>query len=267
MLRRKKFLRGVALLILTFFTFSMMCAAGSSTCSNGLDSTEITRDVIGKDSRINVATSDLKKMPYSAICALLIKDTNGNEYGGTGFLVKENNSSKLLLTAAHNVQISGKTIASVKVYPGGMDSGLESANMIAKYVPPEYSSGKYDYDWAIVKLDKDLSSSCGAFAMRQGIIANEQVAIAGFGKNTPKGRMARDEGPISSAQISKDSNQFGYKIDTSAGDSGAPVIKYYMGQYVAIGVHNNSGNANFFGGENRGVSFYPAFYNKVNSYS
>ena len=35
MLRRKKFLRGVALLILTFFTFSMMCAAGSSTCSNG----------------------------------------------------------------------------------------------------------------------------------------------------------------------------------------------------------------------------------------
>ena len=61
MLRRKKFLRGVALLILTFFTFSMMCAAGSSTCSNGLDSTEITRDVICKDSRINVATSDLKK--------------------------------------------------------------------------------------------------------------------------------------------------------------------------------------------------------------
>ncbi|MGH8077917.1 MAG: N-acetylmuramoyl-L-alanine amidase, partial [Lysobacter sp.] len=95
-----------------------------------------------------VGVDDTRAFPHSAICQLLMTDSAGNAYGGTGFYIGSNR----ILTCAHNLH----GMVNVTVIPGqngatGKPFGQTTLPSSAWRIAPRYSgTGNWENDLAVI---------------------------------------------------------------------------------------------------------------------
>lgn len=196
--------------------------------------------VFGNDDRIPV--SDDTILPYSAVIRLLIIE-NGIRYRGTGFMIGPN----IMLTAAHNVynHKKSKNFDEIKL----LDRNGTVCHEVCKvYVNNNYKTKDSDtYDWAVTEVTVTPGSTAPYInILRTDLdtfadIIGSEAEIPGFpvsvkGKDTSV--MHTEKGVI--IDHCKQEKTLHYRIDTSGGNSGSPVIVYKDGTAYAIGIHVSS---------------------------
>lgn len=198
--------------------------------------------VFGEDTRIEVL--DINTAPYQAIVRLLIKD-QGVAYRGTGFMIYNG----VMLTAGHNIYDFETKRYSDEIQ---VINGSTVHQMFAYKIDENYvKSGTSEYDWAVVKvtvnpktaaktidyLQMDLPESPNLKGVN-GEIAGFPVIVKGVSTSnmfTANGTIEEDN---QAEQV------LHYKISTSGGNSGSPIIIKKEGTFFAVGIHV-SGNTYF----------------------
>ncbi|MBO5448687.1 MAG: trypsin-like serine protease [Ruminococcus sp.] len=211
------------------------------------DSTYDPQVIVGKDDRSPIDRPDLSGR-YRNTCSLEIKRPDGVTYIGTGFILSNN----AVITAGHCVYDDGEWATSIKVYP----AKYGSTNPYGYATGTSFScgsawknSGNTSQDWGLIRINSssNLCGKCGSLGLRwqSGTYVDDYVSIAGYPvtykSKTPNGKyMYKHSGKISS----NTSSVLTYKdIDTSGGESGAPVVEYYQDSgWTAIGIHRGTIN-------------------------
>ncbi len=207
-----------------------------NTCSD-VEKEDVSA-VIGTDTRVRV--SDTAVAPYKSIVLLIMKYGDA-WYRGTGFMVKDN----VVLTAAHNLYSQEKECPADKVFIVAESKDKAHVRCGGKLsVPLEYVGKASDdghYDWGLIKLNEPMSdigvinvaeaADVSAEALRDGLIAG----YPGVVKGAETCDMWQAEGLIDSYYSS--SQTLDYKISTSSGNSGSPVMVIYKGRRTAVGIH------------------------------
>lgn len=212
--------------------------------------------IIGKDDREVVTNTT--RIPYRYIRKLEIRIKNSNTmYVGTGFLV----GKSTILTAGHCAYISGKTITSIKFYPGknGSSNPYGSNTVTNIHVPTKYknaadtgnSTDEAKYDYALLELNSEAGSKLGYFGLggyntKYNIdnLTNTKATLVGY-PGTPGNILYRHKATITG--FNAGGYLMYYNMDSTGGQSGAPIIKYTDGKYYIIGIHNGGftdGSAN-----------------------
>ncbi len=200
--------------------------------------------VIGEDGRVMV--SDLTVMPYSAVALVNTTWDDGTNSFGTAWFVSKN----VLVTAAHVVHDSSGWATTVTVMPGvsvgSYPYGTHTPTNI--YTTTAWIQSGQDYtDYAVIILGSDVGNETGWFSMRAlSNAANQSVVITGYKQRYYQHRM----GGITTAHTP--GGMIRYQIDTSGGQSGAPV---YCSGNVVIGIHT------------AGIYYYDSDGNKVYVYN
>lgn len=214
--------------------------------------------VFGDDDREQV--TDVQIPPYNAIWRLHII-IGGIAYGGTGYMIKPG----VLLTAGHNIY-SRKSGEFTNVYAIDREGGKHE--VYGLYVPKEFERfNTAEYDWAVIKIatDPGKTYSCiDIINMDNPIVPSvleNDAEIAGFPvkvRDVTTKAMYKEAGKL----IGYDNNTktLKYKIDTSGGNSGSPVIVYVETKPYAIGIHVKATGTN--AGEN-GYNFARAIDDKI----
>lgn len=170
---------------------------------------------------------------------------NGKTYIGTGFIL----SNSAVATAGHCVYDSstGGWATSIKIFPAkhGTVNPFGYATSTGLSCGAAWkNSGDVSQDWGLIRVSESshLCDKCGCLGLRwqSGTYVNDHVSIAGYPfeakSTTPNGEyMYKHSGKITS----NTSSVLTYKdIDTSGGESGAPVVEYYEDTgYTSIGIH------------------------------
>lgn len=200
-----------------------------------------TYAIIGSDNRKRVTS--VKKDPYYKIAYLYIIDANGNPYAGTGFLISKN----YMLTAAHNVHISGKPVKSVTAYFGanGNNYGVKAYSSVVGWCSSYPSNQSVANDWGYIKLSSNAGNTCGWFGIGYTTKANLEAAkftVCGYpadkaaynkkskmhGQNV---QMWKHSGKLTKVQT----GSLKYKMDAEIGQSGSPV--YNSSTKIVYGIH------------------------------
>ncbi len=201
-----------------------------------------TYAIIGSDNRKRVTA--VKKDPYYRIAFLYIIDAKGNAYAGTGFLISKN----YMLTAAHNVHMSGKPVKSVTAYFGanGNKYGVKAYSSVVGWCSSYPSNQSIANDWGYIKLSSNAGNTCGWFGIGYTTNANLEAAkftICGYprdkatynkaskmhGQNV---QMWRHSGKLTKVQT----GSLKYKMDTEIGQSGSPI--YNSSTKIVYGIHH-----------------------------
>ncbi|MBC1403085.1 trypsin-like serine protease [Listeria booriae] len=225
-----KLLLGIALL---------SSCIGYPISTQGAELKKTPRWIIGSDDRIIVG--DTTKAPYNSMVFIEI---SGGKIG-SGVLI----SPDTVLTAAHVVYNSAtKSFASsITVYPG-FNAGVVpfgSAKAKAMVLPTEYQKeASFDYDYAIVKLDRNLNVGATGIAGFSSF-TDLPITISGYHGDLG-GKMSTQTGHI------KEYNEKTLvydDLDTLGGSSGAPVYdarNYIVGVNVGgIGIIYPDGTAEY----------------------
>lgn len=197
--------------------------------------------VFGNDDRQPVNEKDRSVLPYCAIVCIAMKFSSGTGRG-TGFMISRN----IMLTAAHNVyNFKNKEEC----------SKLLASKDVEKFYPGKWifcnnyrQSGKAKDDWAVVYVDWDENINIQAMNyMCPGtgelkVVSGKNAEVAGFpakvaGEDTKE--LYTEKGMIQ--EYDNLNKVLKYTIDTSAGDSGCPVM--FMKEdksYWAIGIHSRN---------------------------
>lgn len=200
--------------------------------------------VFDNDDRVRITnTLDANMLWARQICSLIITTRTLRTVRGTGWLA----GPRTVVTAAHNLYFHREQgfAASIRVIPGrnGLAAPFDSftvggsslvitngwqarqeveSDYGAIRIPSSYSTSSIGFFGFKVVTDNELSNSLAN-------ISGYPVDVVPFGTQWWHGRRILD-GPGAST--------FRYNIDTSPGDSGAPVwIKEGDARYV-VGIHN-----------------------------
>ena len=230
--------------------------------------------------------SDVTEAPYSGIVMILSKDSSGNNYFGTGYMV----SKRVLVTCAHVVKFDGVYASEIKIYPlldhdKTVINGVSSINNVTDYYHP-YSwvtPALYDtttgeerdkYDWCYLSLSVPTSSDVGYFNFGP-IMDNVQYTytkVSGYpmissGSTYLSYDMFDDYEQYNQytsstgTSMAYNSHRIIHNCSAIGGQSGSPIY-IYMSNY-AIGIHTGGGLSNY------GIRFYPTLENlirnKINS--
>lgn len=192
--------------------------------------------------------------PYRSICYLKLF-YNGEDYGGTGFLIGPN----LMLTAGHNVfnDLSNDGIRNphfserIEVYPGASANENED-DVISPYGPIvvetvyvqknyrelsiAHSNDRFDYDWAICVLEDNIGYELGWFdiSITSNTIINSQINVTGY-PGDKNGNMYEAVGTV----VEVNEYCFSYDADTLGGNSGSPVFVENDSTYTVKGIHTS----------------------------
>ncbi|KAI0900722.1 trypsin-like cysteine/serine peptidase domain-containing protein [Annulohypoxylon nitens] len=182
---------------------------------------------------------------YRAICRLTIMTQDKRFWGGTGFLV----NCDTVVTAAHCVRDDYATNIRVDVgYCGG--GKVQHEIRWGKHVAINWGyhiSNDYVYDFAVIRLDKPFNKvqkyfKCGSSSKQP------QIAVAGYPLDPNRTKENKDmyisKGPKGDIK----DRVLRYKLDTSPGHSGSPVLEVQADKSLrAIGVHSggNTKECNF----------------------
>lgn len=205
-----------------------------------------TMGIIGTDDRTEI--SNTRKFPYSAVVHIYVEFMHGKEaFEGTGFLVADN----IVVTSAHLLykkEYDGWA-TSVTVKPGrngilSMPYGLAKAKKVA--VSTQWEETKdYNYDWGAIKTAHSIVGNPGKFSMTTVEDSwNIPAKIIGY-----PGEKEYKQYEMSDLAMTVGDYSLGYQIDTTAGQSGSPILNE---NNVAIGVHSRAGD-----GHNFGIRFTP----------
>lgn len=192
--------------------------------------------IIGTDERTKVTTTTTH--PYYAIAQLSVTYTDSTSATATGFMVSEN----VLLTAGHASmsESSNAPIKSATIYLGRNGSSTPStATLSSYYVCSEftyYSDDDQD-DYAIWILNSNIGNTSGWFGVgyntSNSYFTGNTFTITGYPGDKPNGTMWTASASISSCST----YLLKHKIDTMAGQSGAPVYINKSGSgYVVYGI-------------------------------
>jgi len=226
----------------------------------------IAKSVIGHDDR-QFAENYEDKL-WRPICALYINYPGESATRlGSGVLI----APRLILTAAHNLYDleRKKTIKDGEVKVGLSASGSQASSQITDIrIPKAYTlqhpskTRKYDYDYGLALLKDDAVHDWAGHVwplvdinpmLSRALIASN-LTVAGYPAKSDAGYTALkwSFGPV--MQDGVQNNTFAYKMDTSGGQSGAPVFQYNSrtGHAALAGIH---------------VAGFPSQHNLANRFS
>lgn len=200
------------------------------------------RDVIhpGQDRRNVVTTTS--QYPWRALCALCVETTGHKKRIGTGWFVNE----RTLLTAAHVLAPlpPDEPALLVRVIPG-----LNGTNKPFGYA--DTSSFRISGGWktspgpetdfaAVVLPNDDLGKECGSFflpAMQASDVELGKLAVTVAGYPTSDGEFPGELLVQSDQIVQVDPLRVYYEVDTTPGESGAPVWKRGSTPPEVVAIH------------------------------
>lgn len=206
------------------------------------DAENVLGAIFGIDTRTEVV--ETKQFPYNSIVSLDLR--YGDEsYIGTGFLVSE----EIVLTAGHNLFDKATRTWADEIYVFTEPKNKENMTTFKELkVPRDYTAAtgisKIRYDWGLIKLKEKLqTSSVVKIAKAQDVsdILSKNIKIAGYPlivKGAESDKMWEADGGIDQYEVVDE--MLYYKISTSGGNSGSPVLVESDEGWTAIGVHGGS---------------------------
>lgn len=200
--------------------------------------------VIVTDTRVLV--SHPRQYPYFPIVRLILMFPGGQFYRGTGFLIGANK----VVTAGHCIynhstqEFVEDIIAIAEPSTANIHYGVCTGY---RYSPNYPLSSKTENDWAVMKLDMQLGGYAGVlpiadwstltpFAVYTGEIPGYPAIAQGrvtYSMWTASGQVTWPPG----------GKELTYRISTSGGQSGAPVLIQDSEQYYAVGIHVSGSSA------------------------
>ena len=205
-------------------------------CKDSQNGGKTVEAVIGTDTR--TAVLDLNAEPYKSVVLLIMK-YGDKTYRGTGFMIKDD----VVLTAAHNIYDRKKIAAADEIYVIGNQKDKAHVRCYSKFkVPFDYvaqTSQDGHYDWGLIKLNAPMRD-LGVIEVMKAVpgIVSETALIAGYPSEV-RSVSTTDMWEASGAFDKYDmtSQTLKYKISTSGGNSGSPVVVDYNRRKAAVGIH------------------------------
>jgi V8-like Glu-specific endopeptidase len=226
-----------------------------------------TRMVFGTDSRVLITPTNT--FPNSAICRLIVRyplTPTGTAFAGTGSLIGDRH----VLTAGHVLfnAAQGGWAQRIRVVPG-MDGDtwwfgsevLVWPNFRQRSVTGWTEDQDIDHDYGLITLNTGFSvGSFGMLYASDTTLDSTTAYITGYPaeKGTPPG--TQQFGVPGGGKITDcDSTLVYYSIDTSKGQSGSGVYRFWEGKRAIIAVHGGQ----YDGDENRGARITKDRYNRI----
>lgn len=217
------------------------------------------RSVIGTDGRTKVASTTIK--PYSAIAYIEISWPDGKTSLGTAWMIGDNSAA----TAGHCVysDIHGGWATNIRIWPGKHGYGFwnnpygtsDSTRLVVSQA--WVNSASEEYDWGLIEFDKDIGVSTGILTytyVSNLVIKNARVTISGY-----PGEHRYEQYEMSGLIDDYSEKKLYYKIDTSGGQSGSPILN---SDNIAYGIHCYSEED----GYNSGTRITHEVYNWFNTF-
>ena len=232
---------------------------------NNESSTASPRTVFGNDGRTRV--TDTTQHPYEAICYMTTTWLTGGPGYGTAWMYWDD----IAITAAHCVYKSGVGKAvSVELIPGynfdnnsngGVGTGtlngyVTVTDRVKMHIPNQWiQSEDKEYDYCVLELDTDIGSLTGYFGIYSTILTlwGTDITITGY-PGEYNGEMWTMSGEVTTSRT----RRIYYEIDTTSGQSGAPV---YKSNNQVIAIHAYSGST-----ENSGTRITNDLYDYFHSF-
>lgn len=249
----------------------------------GLEDAISLLDIYGNDDRYRINSENTSRYPYSAICRIRfeIQTLNSVLVGGspdidyaTGVMVGKN----VVLTAAHVINQPGIVTKNYTVSPGYCNNNTPfgTSKVIYYYLPPEWEEKSImetnddrfeaaNYDWAILVLEDDLGVFSGWMEpvnLASSDLINLTATINGYPKQLGNYQYQYESWGQLYGIFSR---RLEYYIDTTGGQSGAPIFNL---KNQVIGIHGGSldyfdSEGNWIDRVNRGARIQNTFYNAI----
>lgn len=199
------------------------------------------KTIFGKDGRRKVTDEETLESPYSAVCNLTIKWSNGTTTYGTGFLI----SDTRVVTTAHCLynRKTGATAKSIIVAPGDRVSGHPFGRKTATsfHYPPEYAKYGVDYDYGYIELPSAFSTTVKPATLTlkkysyNSDFSNKPATLIGFDYKT-----AQMYTQTETINYASDYRLY-HKMDTLSGMSGSPILDS-NGKVIGINAYSINGD-------------------------
>jgi V8-like Glu-specific endopeptidase len=209
------------------------------------------KEIINQDNRKPV--QNVLGFPFRAICQLDIfkKNTDLPSDGGTGFLI----SPRCILTAGHNVYTHNNFVHHVDIYLG-LDGDrsrprLGSATSRTFRTVSSWATDQIEArDFAVIFLKDELADAencLNLLVAATSAIENQLVVVSGYPVKLPvhADPSTPDDARtqwFDTGKIAVDPKRLRYLLDTSGGQSGAPVLTLAQSRpefdLRVIGIHN-----------------------------
>lgn len=214
-------------------------------------------NIIGEDNRQQI--TDTSFAPWSCIALVQSTFADGSVYYGTAFMYW----SDIALTAGHLVYKSSKGYAtSITIWPGRLGTNnapYGSTTVKAIHISTQYEAYQSDNeDFAVLELNTKIGDTVGYFGTtwRSEGYTNQTAIISGYPGTKQK------EQWVAIGTISKsETRRLYYDIDTTNGESGAPIIWNATYGYTVIGIHTKGASTG-----NSGVRITESLFNWFESF-
>lgn len=229
-----------------------------SLVNNSVEKGGALKSIIGADNRSVISDSDAKRVPYKHIGKLITTfagiNNDRKECKASAFLV----GKSIILTSAHNVY-EPKAIETLGCFYPSLTSG--NLNDMYKvefefktiHIPKEYKNAVANgdkinmdkYDYALVELYDNPGKTYGYLALggynttyNINYLVGKNATVVGYPQN--KYKMYRHKGEI--LGFSSGNYNMYYKMDTSKGQDGGPVILPISGgKYYVVAINSSEG--------------------------
>ncbi len=207
--------------------------------------------IIDSDGRTKVSST--KVHPYSAIVYLDIIYGTSAVGRGTGFLIDDN----IVATAGHCLYSAKYGWAtSVSVMPGKNGFGVfhdPYGVAMAKRIAVSHqwlNSCDSNYDWGAIEIKSGLIGNPGKINIASLDDEYSTIKISGYPKTVGSSTTYAQYEMSGTISFSTPSRYY-YEIDTSIGQSGAPILN---SNNIAVGIHTDGVGAGLY---NNGIKFTP----------
>lgn len=216
-----------------------------------------TESVIGIDSRTRISATTT--FPNSAIVNVVMEFSSGS-FVCTGWMI----DADRVATAAHCIHMNGEFASTITVYPGrdGDIAPFGGVAAINWYVPRKWKkTGRARFDYGVIKLVSNVGDTVGVFgfsAENDAFLFKRKIKVRGYpAEKDPFGSMWSMDGKIQEVTAT----QILYGLDTSGGQSGAPIFGRKPGcNPCGFGIHTYGTPSPPAAQRNSGTRITPAIF-------